>query len=371
VELRCVIQRVSRAEVRVAGAATGQVASGLLVLAAFAADDDEATLRWMAAKLPSLRLFGDEAERLNRSLRDLGGGVLLVSQFTLYGDCRRGQRPSFTRAAAPEQARGMYERFASLLRAEGVVVAEGVFGAKMEVELVNAGPVTLVVERDAAAAKAGPVTVSPFVSWPPGPPLVLASGSPRRAELLRVAGIPFEIAPAPEAEHAHAAAAAVLRDEPARYAVAMAVAKAGAVAAGQPGRLVLGADTVVVHDGDLLEKPADADEAGRMLARLAGRVHVVVTGLAIAGGASGLWTGHESTRVEFLPLDAETIRRYVATGEPLDKAGAYGIQGYGALMVRRVEGCYFNVMGLPLALLGQALRAALGDGGHGSAGGTP
>jgi septum formation protein len=199
---------------------------------------------------------------------------------------------------------------------------------------------------------------------------VLASGSPRRAELLRVAGIPFEIAPAPEAEHAHAAAAAVLRGEPARYAVAMAVAKAEAVAAGQPGRLVLGADTVVVHDGDLLEKPADAAEARRMLARLAGRVHVVVTGLAIAGGACGRWTGHESTRVEFLPLDVETIRRYVATGEPLDKAGAYGIQGYGALMVRRVEGCYFNVMGLPLALLGRALREVLGDGGLGSAGGT-
>ncbi len=214
------------------------------------------------------------------------------------------------------------------------------------------------------------MTISPFVPWPPGPPLVLASGSPRRAELLRVAGIPFEVAPAPEAEHAHAAAAAPLRGEPARYAVAMAAAKAVAVAAAQPGRLVLGADTVVVHEGDLLEKPADAAEAGRMLARLAGRVHVVVTGLAIAGGTRGTWTGHESTRVEFLPLDADTIRRYVATGEPLDKAGAYGIQGYGALMVRRVEGCYFNVMGLPLALLGRALREVLGDGGRGSAGGA-
>jgi len=211
------------------------------------------------------------------------------------------------------------------------------------------------------------VIVTPFVPWPPGPPLVLASGSPRRAELLRVAGIPFEIAPAPEAEHAHAGAAAALRGDPVRYAVAMAAAKAGAVAAARPGRLVLGADTVVVHEGDLLEKPADAAEARRMLARLSGRVHVVVTGLAIAGGASGPWTGHESTRVEFLPLDADAIRRYVATGEPLDKAGAYGIQGFGALMVRRVEGCYLNVMGLPLALLGGALREVLGAGGAGGA----
>ncbi len=154
--MRCVVQRVARAEVRVDGAATGRVAEGLLVLAAFAADDDEATLRWMAAKLPSLRVFADGAGRLDRSLRESGGGLLLVSQFTLYGDCRRGQRPSFTRSAPPERARGLYARFAALLRAEGVAVEEGVFGAMMEVELVNAGPVTLIVERDAAAAKAVP-----------------------------------------------------------------------------------------------------------------------------------------------------------------------------------------------------------------------
>ena len=154
--MRCVVQRVSRAEVRVAGAVTGRVEAGLLVLAAFAADDDDATLRWMAAKLPALRVFGDDAGRLNRSLREAGGGLLLVSQFTLYGDCRRGQRPSFTRSAPPEQARGLYARFAALLRAEGVAVAEGVFGEMMDVELVNAGPVTLIVERDAAAGGAAP-----------------------------------------------------------------------------------------------------------------------------------------------------------------------------------------------------------------------
>ncbi|MHB8080163.1 MAG: D-aminoacyl-tRNA deacylase [Candidatus Krumholzibacteriia bacterium] len=150
------IQRVSRAEVRVEGTVTGRIADGLLVLAAFAADDDEPTLRWMAAKLPALRIFGDAAGRLERPLREVGGGLLLVSQFTLYGDCRQGRRPGFTRAAAPEQARGLYARFAALLRAEGVDVAEGVFGAMMDVELVNAGPVTLIVERDAAAAKAVP-----------------------------------------------------------------------------------------------------------------------------------------------------------------------------------------------------------------------
>lgn len=213
----------------------------------------------------------------------------------------------------------------------------------------------------AAPRPGAPLT--PFVDWPPGLVLVLASGSPRRAELLAVAGIPFEVAPAPEVEHAHAAAAAPMRAEPVRYAAFLAEAKAAAVAARQPGRLVLGADTIVVLDGEVLEKPADEADAVRLLRRLAGRVHVVHTALALLGGpARARWAGVESTRVEFLPATERELRRYVATGEPLDKAGAYGIQGYGALLVRRVEGCYFNVMGLPLALLGAALRAVLPGG---------
>ena len=154
--MRCVVQRVSRAEVRVAGVVTGRVADGLLVLAAFAPDDDEATLRWMAAKLPALRVFGDDEGRLNRSLRETGGGLLLVSQFTLYGDCRRGHRPGFTGSAPPERARGLYAQFADLLRAQGPVVGEGIFGAMMDVELVNAGPVTLIVDRDARAPQETP-----------------------------------------------------------------------------------------------------------------------------------------------------------------------------------------------------------------------
>lgn len=153
--MRCVIQRAARAEVRVAGQMTGRIGPGLVVLAAFAGDDGEAELRWMAAKLPELRVFNDEQGKLNRSLRETGGGVLLVSQFTLYGDCRKGNRPSFTASAPPAQAARLYARFAELLRAGGVPVAEGVFGAMMDVELVNAGPVTLVVEREAAAPRAG------------------------------------------------------------------------------------------------------------------------------------------------------------------------------------------------------------------------
>ncbi len=203
------------------------------------------------------------------------------------------------------------------------------------------------------------MTSSPFVPWPAGETLVLASRSPRRAELLRVAGIPFEVRPAGDVEGEHAARLASLHDDADRYAEELARLKALAICELMPGRLVLGSDTIVVLDGEVLEKPRDEAEARTMLARLSGRKHTVISAIALCGGLHRAWIGHESTRVEFLPLDADAIARYVATGEPMDKAGAYGIQGYGALMVRGVEGCYFNVMGLPLALLGRALREVL------------
>lgn len=208
---------------------------------------------------------------------------------------------------------------------------------------------------------AAPVSpgVTPFVPWPAGERLVLASRSPRRAELLAVAGIPFEVVLPGDVEAALGAELLAQGTAPALYAQALAAAKARDVAAALHGRLVLGADTVVVLDGRILEKPVDGADAARLLGKLAGRRHTVVTGLALAGGRAGPrgTTAHERTEVEFLNLDPEAIAAYVATGEPMDKAGAYGIQGYGALMVRGVTGCYFNVMGLPLARLGAMLRA--------------
>jgi len=203
------------------------------------------------------------------------------------------------------------------------------------------------------------MTVSPFVPWPAGETLVLASRSPRRAELLQTAGIPFEVRPADDVESEHAARLASLHDQPHRYAEELARLKAENICEAMPGRLVLGADTIVILAGEVLEKPRDAAEARSMLARLAGRRHTVISAIALCGGEHCPWQGHESTAVTFLPLAADTIARYVATGEPMDKAGAYGIQGFGALMVSGVEGCYFNVMGLPLALLGHALREVL------------
>lgn len=205
---------------------------------------------------------------------------------------------------------------------------------------------------------------SPFVPWAADRVLVLASRSPRRAELLAVAGIPFEVVVPADVEASLGPDLLATGTDPAAYAVALAAAKARDVAAGLPGRLVLGADTVVVLDGEILEKPVDEADARRLLGRLAGRRHTVVTGLALCGGPAGArgLTGHERTEVEFLDLGPQAIAAYVATGEPLDKAGAYGIQGYGALMVRGVAGCYFNVMGLPLARLGAMLRALPGPG---------
>jgi len=204
--------------------------------------------------------------------------------------------------------------------------------------------------------------LTPFVQWPENLILVLASQSPRRAELLQVAGIPFEVVSASDAEAAEVAANGERQLQPQQYAVTLALAKARAVADRLPGRLVLGADTIVVHAGDILEKPEDPDDALRILGRLAGNRHTVITGLALLGGTrQARWTGWAGTQVEFLPQSEAALRRYIATGEPFDKAGAYGIQGLGALMIRGVEGCYFNVMGLPLALLGEALRQVLGQ----------
>ena len=204
---------------------------------------------------------------------------------------------------------------------------------------------------------------TPFVPWPHGLELVLASRSPRRAELLAVAGIPFVTQPAPDVEAELAATLTDLHQHPHQYAMRLAAAKAQAMAEVDPSRLVLGSDTIVVIDGDILEKPVDTEDAVALLSRLSGRKHVVISAIALCGGAAGMpgMEAYEETEVEFLPLDEASIRRYVATGEPMDKAGAYGIQGYGALMVRGVNGCYFNVMGLPLSLLGETLRSILFD----------
>jgi len=144
--MRAVIQRVASAEVRVDGQVVGAVGKGLLVLLGVAQDDGEEAARFLADKVAALRVFEDSAGKMNLSLAEVGGGVLVVSQFTLLGDLRKGNRPSFTGAAPPEPANALYERFCAMLREKGLPVATGVFRAHMEVELVNDGPVTLMLD---------------------------------------------------------------------------------------------------------------------------------------------------------------------------------------------------------------------------------
>jgi D-tyrosyl-tRNA(Tyr) deacylase len=143
--MRAVVQRVSRAAVRVEGRTVGEIGPGLLVLLGVAAGDGEPEARWMADKLGALRIFEDREGKMNLSVADVRGGLLVVSQFTLLGDTRKGNRPSFVDAAPPEPASALYEKVCALLREKELPVAQGVFRAHMEVDLVNDGPVTILL----------------------------------------------------------------------------------------------------------------------------------------------------------------------------------------------------------------------------------
>jgi D-tyrosyl-tRNA(Tyr) deacylase len=147
--LKVVVQRVSQAKVTVAGDVIGEIAAGLMLLVGFGHEDVPADLIWMADKLAGLRIFEDDGGKMNRSVEDIRGAILSVSQFTLYGDCRKGRRPNFMAAAKPELAQLLYEQFNEILRARGLQVETGQFGAMMDVNLVNEGPVTLVLDSRA------------------------------------------------------------------------------------------------------------------------------------------------------------------------------------------------------------------------------
>jgi D-aminoacyl-tRNA deacylase len=144
--LRACIQRVSEAQVTAGGAVTGRIGRGLVVLLGVGQHDDDAELQWLAEKVVGLRIFEDDAGKMNRSLAEVGGAMLVVSQFTLYGDCRRGRRPSFTSAAPPEVAERVYESFVAVVKQLGIEVATGRFRQHMQVSLVNDGPVTLWID---------------------------------------------------------------------------------------------------------------------------------------------------------------------------------------------------------------------------------
>jgi len=146
--LRAVLQRVSSASVSVDGEVISSISSGLLVLLGVGEDDSEADVQYLADKTANLRIFADEAGKMNLSVSDIGGEILVVSQFTLYGDCRKGRRPSFTAAARPQKAEALYENYVSTLSNMGLKVETGVFQAHMDVELVNDGPVTILLNSE-------------------------------------------------------------------------------------------------------------------------------------------------------------------------------------------------------------------------------
>lgn len=146
--MRAVVQRVSRARVTVDERVTGEIADGLLVLLGVGREDTSAVAKGMAEKISNLRIFEDDQRKMNRSLMDVKGSALVVSQFTLYGDARGQRRPSFVAAAPPEQGKKLYEEFSEALRTLGINVATGIFGAMMSVELVNEGPVTILLDSD-------------------------------------------------------------------------------------------------------------------------------------------------------------------------------------------------------------------------------
>ena len=184
------------------------------------------------------------------------------------------------------------------------------------------------------------------------PRIVLASSSPRRRELLTLIGIAHTVAPADIDE-------SVLPGEvPREHAERLAREKASVIASREPNAVVIAADTIVVVDGDILGKPRDEAAAAIMLRRLAGRAHIVLTAVAVARGRQVV-SGVEEVDVRFRELADDEIQRYIATREPMDKAGAYGIQGYGATIVERIDGDYFAVMGLALGRMVR-LMASLG-----------
>jgi len=193
------------------------------------------------------------------------------------------------------------------------------------------------------------------------PKLILASASPRRRELLAQAGYRFEVQPSSVPESRRPGEDAI------RFATRLAREKAEEVFARRQAAgiaetaMVLGADTVVVCDGEVLGKPSDAADAERMLLLLSGRTHHVVTGVAVVWGSSAppaVEIAAELTQVTVQTLSPEEVSRYVASGEPMDKAGAYAIQGYAGRWIPRISGCYFNVVGLPLALVASLLEGA-------------
>lgn len=350
--MRALLQRVTDASVTVTDARVGAIELGFLALVGIRRGDTADDAAWLAQKMLGLRVFADDDGKMNRSIGDVGGAILLVSQFTLYGDVRKGRRPSFEAAARPEDAVPLLDALRLALEEGGVRVETGIFGAHMIVSLTNDGPVTLMLDSadrggapPAELVRRGRFRLLGDGSALDGVSIVLASSSSRRRDLLRELGLSFTVHAVDVDEQAD------LPENPDEVACVLAERKATAVSERFRESLVIAADTIVVLDDTPFGKPADEDDAVRMLRALSGREHRVVTAVCVAHPARGIRrTQSVSTSVRFRAVGDAEIRRYVATKEPFGKAGAYAIQGLGALLVAGIEGDYSNVVGLPLGV---------------------
>jgi septum formation protein len=322
--MRVVLQRVSRASVSIDGQVAGAIGRGFCLLVGFTHDDTSERVDWMADKVAGLRLFSDAEGKMNLGLDEVGGGLLVISQFTFTA---RRQGPAASFIAPPALETAIPSTSAPGRARPGARGGERRCGATCR-SIHNDGPVT----PSLTAHDHGEVRSLLRL--------------PRRRQLLEMLGIPVRVVP-PRSEVRRPV------ETPVDYVERLAREKALAV----PGRLVLGADTTVVVRDEVLEKPVDAVDALRMLRKLQGRTHQVVTSIALVAGET-IHQATDVTNVVFRRLDDVFLEAYVATGEPMDKAGAYGIQGYGAALVERIDGDFFSVMGLPIRLVLELLDEA-------------
>ena len=357
--VRALVQRVTRARVHGRRAGDRRDRRGTRRAAsAHAANDGAEDADWLARKVAELRVFADDEASMNRDVRETGGAALVMPQFTLYGDARRGRRPDFTGAARPEHAEPLFERFCAALADAGVPVARGVFRAHMAIELVNDGPVTLMIEtpsraeRSAAGAERrerrrshDPLLSRPRAAW--------CSPRPRRAgsRCCVRSGSEFTVAdPGPDRAWPGAA-------EPRHGVRALALDKARRIAAPPAGR---GRDRRGHRGGRARHAPRQARRRGRSVERcsrrLQGRTHEVWTGIAVVRGREQR-TASERTVVQFARLEESELRRLRAHRRAARQGRRVRDPGHGGRRSSaRIEGDHSNVVGLPLARLRQVLR---------------
>ena len=354
--MRAVIQRVTEAGVALTVRASVRSEHGLLVLLGVAQGDTEEDARWLASKCAGLRILEDAEGRMNDSVVESGGVVLLVSQFTLLADCRKGRRPSFTGAEDPGGGGGHVRPVRRAASCRGAHGRDRAVRCEDGRALVNDGPVTIILDSaDRLKPRHGgdaSMSCSLMDRLVTETPLILGSASPRRKRILEGLGLEFTV-DVPD-----------VRRVGSRRRDAGGARPTARVAQGRDGRSggtrrapSSPPTRSSCSTGSSWASPRDPEHAVEMLLSLRGRWHEVYTGVAAMRCSDGASAGGvEGTDVFIAYLVEDEIAAYVAGGEPLDKAGAYAIQDCGAALVEQVRGCFYNVVGLPVVRLCDVLK---------------